>query len=707
MSDNEELEINEILLQDGESIDETNEEVVSTPSPFSRLRPSPLNILSREAAFRQPIFNSSDDESDEEDSLQENMIVNERPSHPPLTAAQRFMQARDAMVAAAARSVEEEEKEEKEEEDEEKEDDDKDDEEDDDDEETKEEFCDQSLTSNILNKLKEDGFNETEFSNMLINSNAWIAGSYVLQSVINENWEESDIDIWAIDKPYADHYSPLCTIFSYFKNLGYTYTKNWKAHWNPKKITDKYGDSELINKIKNNMLQYNIKEISSYRRLRSSLSEMWTFKKDGYRKVQIMLLKPIYNILSNFNFFSKETTRYDYVKELKKYISEFDLSSCQIYYTGKTICGLNTNTIQNSKDKMMELTIEAANRQSPNEWIRTLKRLVKYCNRGFSIIWPEKVLKILGFLFVSLYYPNNDYDNYRETIEPIVKEWNEIQNENPNCNIPKIKKYSYNKYITIWFNETNNITVNKNGDIVSLPPPPPRSLPLQSVQENEKHMNNEEAKCKDQINLTHESISQYLRENNGNILLIQPDENIENYNIFCYNIEYFINTINNKNDDVYYECTGRIFEGTNDRSMSSFDFENPYMKLPVGSEGMNAFVPVKDVKSALESQDKIFYVVPELENGEQKMITHTSNYGLARNIRGVSMVSANHCQAGSSILIYRLKVCNGQNCVVSQQFKNRNLETDVEFGDLIQQVPIEQPRSRSVIQRVSRNLFGY
>jgi hypothetical protein len=56
-----------------------------------------------------------------------------------------------------------------------------------------------------------------------------------------------------------------------------------------------------------------------------------------------------------------------------------------------------------------------------------------------------------------------------------------------------------------------------------------------------------------------------------------------------------------------------------------------------------------------------------IENGTQKMISHTVSWQNAYGPPGnVDYYGANHCQSGSNILIYTLKVCRDpERCVRS------------------------------------------
>ena len=96
-----------------------------------------------------------------------------------------------------------------------------------------------------------------------------------------------------------------------------------------------------------------------------------------------------------------------------------------------------------------------------------------------------------------------------------------------------------------------------------------------------------------------------------------------------------------------------------------------YIKIPLNSDGLNGFVPLIQLKKLLLSSNKIFYIYPYLENGVQKIITHSTTW---KNAYGPEpdWISANHCQSGSSILVYTLKLCRDPvRCIKSTLLLNR------------------------------------
>jgi uncharacterized protein YjbI with pentapeptide repeats len=148
------------------------------------------------------------------------------------------------------------------------------------------------------------------------------------------------------------------------------------------------------------------------------------------------------------------------------------------------------------------------------------------------------------------------------------------------------------------------------------------------------------------------------------LVALGRDEN----DTICYDLESMKQLYNNKSTGWFYECTGDMIKDTNNKRMGSFG-TTPYVKIPINLSGFNAFVPADQVLSlimhVIEDNIKVFYIAPHLDaEGTQQMITHTSSHKNT-DPATANYVSANHCQAGSSILIYDIKLCKGD-CPVSR-----------------------------------------
>ena len=188
--------------------------------------------------------------------------------------------------------------------------------------------------------------------------------------------------------------------------------------------------------------------------------------------------------------------------------------------------------------------------------------------------------------------------------------------------------------------------------------------------------------CKDIISDENENITDYLSETDT-FLFINGDPNTLGSSILCFSKDYLKQFIENKNDNWFYECNGDFLKPPHerDRSMSSF-IDYPYIKIFINEDGLNGFVPLIQIKKILESNHRIYYINPMLDSdGTQKNITHSvtwqNSYGPRSNR---NYVSANHCQAGSSILIYTLKICKDpERCVRS--LKNNIISGENLYND--------------------------
>ena len=191
---------------------------------------------------------------------------------------------------------------------------------------------------------------------------------------------------------------------------------------------------------------------------------------------------------------------------------------------------------------------------------------------------------------------------------------------------------------------------------------------FEDIDINERDVNFDRT-CKDLILNDDVDIVAHLNETDT-FLFINGNPTDED-NILCFEKSYIRAFYEDKNNNWFYECTGPFIRDrngilTNDRSMSSFG-NTTYIKIPIDSSGLTGFIPKVQIKKILLSSYKVYYINPMLENGIQKMITHSVSWQNSYGPRNrINFVSANHCQSGSSILIYTLKVCNDpERCVRS------------------------------------------
>ena len=148
------------------------------------------------------------------------------------------------------------------------------------------------------------------------------------------------------------------------------------------------------------------------------------------------------------------------------------------------------------------------------------------------------------------------------------------------------------------------------------------------------------------------NILEHLSEDADTFLFVSKNP-LVGFDVLCFeksSIEYIIKDKNNW----LYECTGPIkptLHDPNAKSAGIYDRET-YVKLPNDETGLNAFIPLIQLKKILKRNHKIYYI--EFEKDITHSIGWKNSFGPSRH---ANWVGANHCQGGSNILLYTLKVC--------------------------------------------------
>lgn len=154
--------------------------------------------------------------------------------------------------------------------------------------------------------------------------------------------------------------------------------------------------------------------------------------------------------------------------------------------------------------------------------------------------------------------------------------------------------------------------------------------------------------CRDVVLNDDYPIEEYLREADTFLFI----HNSSTDDILCYEKSYIENILNNK-DNWFYECIGRLLDNGN-RAINVGNENDAYIKLPIYKDGLNGFIHLSQVIRLLESDNRIYYVYPD----NDKDITHSISW---KNAFGPdhlrNWISANHCQLGSKLLVYKLKIC--------------------------------------------------
>jgi hypothetical protein len=162
-----------------------------------------------------------------------------------------------------------------------------------------------------------------------------VAGSFVLRALYTEvKWEPHDIDIWI--SAQADH-TPL---LRYLQEDGYAY----------------------------NLMPVYTRE-SLYHRYDRQIASLYHLTCPGRLNIQILILQPTADLLQT--------------------IREFDLNVCRYFYDGNQVYGWEPLGTE------VSFTVDSLLIQSSRDQLRSLKRLLKYQDRGFQPVFSEVTKTLL------------------------------------------------------------------------------------------------------------------------------------------------------------------------------------------------------------------------------------------------------------------------------------------------------------------------
>ena len=194
----------------------------------------------------------------------------------------------------------------------------------------------------------------------------------------------------------------------------------------------------------------------------------------------------------------------------------------------------------------------------------------------------------------------------------------------------------------------------------------------------------------DERNITFNTCTDFITDENDKkitehlndidtFLFINKESYKDIFDIFCFEKSYIENIINNQEDNWFYECNGDFtMDKPLDKVLDSYiDF--PYIKIPINTNGSNGFIPLSELLKLLTSYEKIYYIYPFLVDRVQKMITHTASWkNIGDGQRNPDHIGANHCQYGSNILVYTLKLCRDQEKCIKSIIFNKPFSVDIE-----------------------------
>jgi len=160
---------------------------------------------------------------------------------------------------------------------------------------------------------------------------AVIAGSAVMQAVLGEAWEGSDIDMWTTARAFPGVKADL-------SHAGYVL-------------------SRLV------LVDHN----SAYARMSATISCIYEFAAAaGPPVIQVIIVKLDLALAA---------------------VHAFDITACQVYYVPAQhlLAAASPDALASLLARQLVFSQSALATQAPMEWIRTLKRVCKYVQRNFTI----------------------------------------------------------------------------------------------------------------------------------------------------------------------------------------------------------------------------------------------------------------------------------------------------------------------------------
>ena len=207
--------------------------------------------------------------------------------------------------------------------------------------------------------------------------------------------------------------------------------------------------------------------------------------------------------------------------------------------------------------------------------------------------------------------------------------------------------YKYKTYIHDILGITNDDMIAYEESITPPSSPPSFGSDFEETDDiDERDMNIQDQTCRDVILNDDMQIQEYLEEADTFLLIHKSSTD----DILCYEKSYIEKILRDK-ANWFYECIGDLLDN-GDRVMNFGNENDAYIKLPLYKDGLNGFIHLSQMRRLLQSDNRIYYVYPD----NDKDITHSAAWV---NVFGTNpnWVSANHCQVGSKLLVYKLKIC--------------------------------------------------
>jgi hypothetical protein len=549
----------------------------------------------------------------------------------------------------------------------------------------------------LKEKLQKDNLNFKKIKKILIQTTSFIAGSYIVQASLKEDWYEKDIDIYTIPKHEHNHImEPV--LYNYFiKELGYIIhnidipnnLSNENKHMENLSIVNKYREDLFITDNTEKII--NLKHSDSIKYPNINLIVLKSLDEDEEDE-ESKLEKKVSKKEKERNKLKKDEK---HIEKIKKVLIEFDLtSSACAYYPSISedqIIWFDTDSKSDCINKIINIRYHYGEKnKSIFKWFNTLRKIFKYMRRGFEIKKGQDVKQCVKKLLLE----NSTIQSY------FIDNWNQIifQNYDINVNneekeeyyiIPIIKQnleWSYDEHEFI--KEINrlqdmkkHIRINYKVDEKVKYTPCHVDI-IKDIDENNELLNSENKYKTFDMLMANKIYKKEALEDPDNIIIGHIDQDILSVSMsltdihsgfFSNDLDYNIDKFNeNHLDKIIFTCLKATYQGKLYTAINLFD---PYIKINYSVEesvyGLSKFAVVK-LDSFLEiykTKNRIFYLTPcTNKNGRQNELEYTCSY---KNSTGNEVfndgVSASHCQAGTNEKIFTIGICDKSECKLTKK----------------------------------------
>jgi hypothetical protein len=431
-----------------------------------------------------------------------------------------------------------------------------------------------------------------EFSDVLRQTKAFVAGSFIVGAILgaefkSNEFKSNDIDIWL---PHSqDSGVALGKLVCFFLHHAYQLP------------------IPSIRESKRTLP-------ATYKRLQTAVQRVYSMHAKNKIKIQIILLRqPL---------------------SPKAVVSDFDLTMLKAWYDGDTV-HFYEESEQHLKNRTMAINFNSkeVTEQNAPEWLRTLKRIGKYKERGFTLQKNDKTYEcFLSSLckydilsinkFVSKW--NQTIEDTRITTLPYV--FVTRDETNIHLGVTSTLQYTNVEWKSIPAKELNSMikhpkiitNTNTNYRVFKWITP----LPVEYVQ-------NQPRDCFDFILAETVGTDAYIADNTDNIVLVTEVNDI--LKATCYTKELLRQAL------VFYKC--------NSDTLENVDVHKSIAQITLAE--FTVYISTRARKKVLRSNHRYFTL--------RKKSTWTNTVSVRTYYGHAGFVSADHCQNGTGKDIYTIK----------------------------------------------------